>query len=82
MTVASINLNELVTALSAPRVGTYIAASVNGTHEEALDLYGWNGQISAAFMLPLHICEALLMEWSPPLKPASHVPKWDDVSSL
>lgn len=24
----------------------------------------------------------LLMEWSPPLRPASNVPKWDDESSL
>lgn len=76
MTVASINLNELVTALSAPRVGTYIAASVNGTHEEALDLYGWNGQISAAFMLPLHICEVSVRNAAHDAIAAEHGPQW------
>ena len=28
------------------------------------------------------VIEALLMEWSPPLKPAAPVPSWDDNSSL
>lgn len=76
MTVASINLNELITALSAPRVGTYIAASVNGAHESALELYGWNAQISAAFMLPLHLCEVSIRNAAHDAITAEHGVQW------
>lgn len=57
MTVPSTNLMAIIAVLSAQRLGTYTAACLGGSNEEAMELYGWNGEISAAFMLPLHICE-------------------------
>ncbi|WP_298924532.1 hypothetical protein [uncultured Ramlibacter sp.] len=48
-------------ALSAPRVGTYEAATAAMPNlPGALALYAWNAQISAAFMAPLHLCEVVL----------------------
>lgn len=44
--------------LSEARVSTYLAASRDIDH--ALELYLWNAEISAAFMVPLHICEVAL----------------------
>ena len=44
--------------LSEARVSTYLAASTDLDH--ALELYLWNAEISAAFMVPLHICEVAL----------------------
>lgn len=41
--------------LSAPRFATYIAVRANPT--QALSLYHWNAQISAAFLFPLHMYE-------------------------
>ena len=48
--------SEAITrVLSAARLSTYQAAADD--HEQALALYMWNAEISAAFMVPLHICE-------------------------
>lgn len=51
-------------ALSAARIGTYeIAATVVPNLPvlaDALALYAWNAQVSAAFMVPLHICEVAI----------------------
>ncbi|MFJ3395315.1 hypothetical protein [Leifsonia aquatica] len=42
--------------ISAPRISTYLTAA--GQHQQrALALYGWNAQVSAAFMLPAHFAE-------------------------
>ena len=41
--------------LSEARLSTYRA--VTADHEQALALYMWNAEVSAAFMVPLHICE-------------------------
>lgn len=55
--------NSIKASLSAARIGTYEnalggAASVQRT-EKALKLYMWNAQISAAFFVPLHLCEVI-----------------------
>jgi len=42
--------------LSAPRFATYLAEK-SGDKEAALELYQWNLQLSAAFLVPLQICE-------------------------
>lgn len=48
-------------ALSAPRMGTYEAATTAVPNlPGALALYAWNAQISAAFMAPLHLCEVVV----------------------
>lgn len=43
-------------ALSAPRIGTYIKAA-GGDTARAVELYGWNARISADLMLPAHFAE-------------------------
>lgn len=55
--------NSIKDSLSAARIGTYEnalggLASVQRT-EKALKLYMWNAQISAAFFVPLHVCEVI-----------------------
>jgi hypothetical protein len=50
--------------LSAARVGTYEnVIGLNGAKlstENALKLYAWNAQVSAAFFSPLHLCEVVI----------------------
>lgn len=55
--------NSIKDSLSAARIGTYEsmiggAAGLPQT-EKALRLYMWNAQISAAFFVPLHVCEVV-----------------------
>jgi len=47
---------EIRKTLSAPRSATYIAAT-GGDTVKAVELYGWNARVSAAFMLPAHFAE-------------------------
>lgn len=48
-------------ALSPARLGTFEAALGSGASlSDALALYAWNAQLSAAFLAPLHICEVVL----------------------
>lgn len=42
--------------LSAPRFATYLAEKASNK-EAALELYRWNMELSAAFFVPLQICE-------------------------
>ena len=49
-------IRDLPQIISAPRFATYLQAA--GNHkEQALVLYEWNLLLSAAFIVPLHICE-------------------------
>jgi hypothetical protein len=53
---------EIIATLSEARMGTYVAA-VRGSQDSdtsALALYAWNAQVSAALLVPLHICEVVL----------------------
>ncbi len=49
-------------ALSAARMGTYEVATATDTTNPAaaLALYAWNAQVSAALLVPLHICEVVV----------------------
>lgn len=47
---------SLPDVISAPRFATYLQAR-QGRVEDALELYAWNAEVSAAFMVPLHLCE-------------------------
>lgn len=51
-------------SLSLARIGTYEAVldatGVPITSRQALKLYAWNAQVSAAFLAPLHICEVVI----------------------
>lgn len=49
-------INRLPDVLSAPRFATYLAEK-NGDKVQALELYKWNLELSAAFIVPLQICE-------------------------
>ncbi|APG47802.1 hypothetical protein [Phaeobacter porticola] len=52
-------LHHLPNVLSAPRFATYLQEKAND-RRAALDLYHWNLQVSAAFMVPLHVMEVSL----------------------
>lgn len=50
-------------SLSDSRLSTYENVTFNGVSlntEQALKLYAWNAQISAAFFAPLHLCEVVI----------------------
>lgn len=47
---------DLPLVISAPRFATYLQATAND-HERALALYEWNLTVSAAFIVPLQVCE-------------------------
>ena len=49
-------LRDLPYVISAPRFATYLQATGND-HSRALALYEWNLSISAAFIVPLQVCE-------------------------
>ena len=49
-------LRELPRVISAPRFATYLQAMGNDI-ESALKLYQWNLEVSAAFIVPLQVCE-------------------------
>lgn len=51
--------HHLPNVLSAPRFATYLRATGND-RTRALTLYHWNLQVSAAFMVPLHVFEVTL----------------------
>ena len=45
--------------ISAPRFARYLRARRNDP-QAALELYRWNMEVSAAFMVPLHLCEVAM----------------------
>jgi hypothetical protein len=49
-------LHDLPGVISAPRFATYLQATGND-RARALALYEWNLDLSAAFIVPLQICE-------------------------
>lgn len=49
-------MHNLPAVLSAPRFATYLGET-GGDKEAALELYLWNLRLSAAFFVPLQICE-------------------------
>ncbi|WP_097246631.1 hypothetical protein [Nocardia amikacinitolerans] len=50
------NESAICDVLSVPRSTTYILAT-GGDKAKAMELYGWNARIAAAFMLPSHFAE-------------------------
>lgn len=49
-------LHDLPDVISAPRFATYLQATAND-RARALALYEWNLDLSAAFLVPLQVCE-------------------------
>lgn len=56
MSFATDEIHALSRVLSAPRFATYLAA-MGGEKAAALELYRWNMELSAAFFVPMQICE-------------------------
>lgn len=52
-------IQQLPDILSAPRFATYLSVK-GGDKVAALELYRWNLELSAAFFVPLQICEVAL----------------------
>jgi hypothetical protein len=52
-------VHAVFAALSQPRISRYLVACASD-QARALALYRWNAQASAAFMVPMHICEITL----------------------
>lgn len=65
------------TALSTPRMGTYVAATTQvPSLPGAVALYTWNAQVSAAFMHLLHLCEVVIRNAVSEALSASYGPRW------
>lgn len=65
-------------ALSVQRMGTYEAAirPPAPVLQDALALYAWNAQVSAAMLAPLHICEVVIRNAVSEALCAVYGPQW------
>lgn len=68
-------LRDLPTIISGPRFATYLRACGNDT-ASALRLYVWNAEVSAAFIVPLHICEVAVRNGVVEAIERVHGPNW------
>lgn len=50
---------SILKTLSRPRMATYLSVT-NQDQTKALELYIWNSQVSAALLVPMHICEIVI----------------------
>lgn len=71
-------LNSIRFALSDTRLSTYetIVGSTASGDSQAVALYAWNAQMSAAFMVPLHICEVTVRNAVSEALERVHGPRW------
>lgn len=62
LTPAQVEAQSVAAALSAPRIGTYLAATQGAPAHQvaAVALYAWNTQVSAALLHPLSVCEVVI----------------------
>lgn len=72
---------DLPDVISAPRFATYLQAK-QGHIEDALELYAWNAEISAAFMVPLHLCEVAIRNAAAEAIEAVHGTNWPWVNGF
>ncbi|MBH0779102.1 hypothetical protein [Nocardia bovistercoris] len=70
-----LNESAICDVLSAPRSTTYITA-VGGDKAHAMELYGWNARIAAAFMLPSHFAEITVRNAASEAIAATYGPRW------
>ncbi len=56
MTFTTEQLTNIPNVLSQPRFATYLQ-HCNNNRDQALALYQWNLELSAAFIIPLHLLE-------------------------
>ena len=77
--MASISPDQAIkAALSAARLGTFEAEILPPTPilPGALALYGWNAQVSAAMLAPLHLCEVVIRNAVSDALTAVYGPQW------
>lgn len=72
---------DLPDVISAPRFATYLQAR-QGHIDQALELYAWNMEISAAFMVPLHLCEVAIRNAASDAIEAVHGANWPWVNGF
>lgn len=68
-------LHELPYVISAPRFATYLQAT-NNDRGRALALYEWNLTLSAAFIVPLQVCEVAVRNGVAEAIEKVHGPTW------
>ena len=68
-------IHNLPIVISAPRFATYLQARGND-RERALELYDWNLSLSAAFIVPLQVCEVAVRNGVIHALEAVHGPNW------
>lgn len=68
-------LDALPHIVSAPRFATYLRVT-HGVAADALALYQWNAEVSAAFLLPLQICEIAIRNAASRAIEDAHGPLW------
>lgn len=75
-----LELQTIKKALSSARMSTYEAvidrAGNKLNDEQALGLYAWNAQVSAAFLAPLHICEIVVRNAVAEVLESQYGSKW------
>jgi len=65
-------------ALSSPRLQTFERATVFLGEESSpgLELYAWNARVSAALLVPLHVCEVVVRNAVSDVLEAMYGPRW------
>jgi hypothetical protein len=70
----------IAACLSTTRLSTYATACTPAANEDhtvaALRLYRWNTEISAAFMVPIHLCEVAIRNAAADALAALYGPRW------
>tara|TARA_R110000824_G_scaffold13067_2_gene57008 strand:- start:1499 stop:2155 length:657 start_codon:yes stop_codon:yes gene_type:complete len=74
-------ITDLPNVFSAPRFATYLQAK-NNVPEDALALYQWNLELSAAFIVPLQICEVAVRNSIADALEMVHGPNWPRSNGL
>lgn len=74
-------ITDLPDVISAPRFATYLQAK-QGHVDQALELYAWNMEVSAAFMVPLHLCEVAIRNAAGDAIEAVHGANWPWVNGF
>ncbi|NKJ44829.1 hypothetical protein [Novosphingobium sp. SG720] len=68
-------IRDLPSVISGPRFATYLRATNNDV-DHALALYQWNLEISAAFIVPLQVCEVAARNGVVEAIEKVHGPNW------
>ncbi len=75
MSFSANEIAELPRVISTPRFATYLQAT-GGDAKAALSLYLWNLEISAAFLVPLQLCEVAIRNGVVEALERVHGPDW------